>query len=147
MTDRTIVRLLGIMFLAIGALGFVPVFVRPATMATPELMTTPGFGYLLGLFPVNVWHNLVHIAFGIWGITASQTLLGARRYARSIAVIYGVLAVMGLIPVLNTMFGLVPLFGHDIWLHAVIAATAAYIGFGRRGEAVSVEDALRRRAS
>jgi hypothetical protein len=146
MTDRNIVRMLGIMFLAVGILGFVPLFVRPATIGTPELVSTPGFGYLFGLFPVNLWHNLIHIGFGVWGITASQTLLGAQRYARNIAVIYGVLAVMGLIPGLNTTFGLVPIFGHDVWLHVLIAATAAYVGFGRRGETVTLEDALRRRA-
>jgi Domain of unknown function (DUF4383) len=36
---------------------------------------------------------------------------------------------MGLIPVLNTTFGFIPLFGHDIWLHALIAIGAAYFGF------------------
>jgi hypothetical protein len=146
MTDRNIVRLLGVMFLAVGALGFLPIFVQPAPTATPELISTPGYGYLLGLFPVNMWHNLVHIAFGIWGILASQTVAGGSRYGRNIAVIYGALAVMGLIPGLNTMFGLVPLFGHDVWFHAGIAATAAYIGFGRRSEAGTVEETLRRRA-
>ena len=43
--------------------------------------------------------------------------------------IYAVLAVAGLIPGLRTMFGLVPLFGHDVWLHVALAAPAAYFGF------------------
>jgi hypothetical protein len=46
-----------------------------------------------------------------------------------VAIIYAVLAVMGIIPGLNTTFGLIPLYGHDIWLHAVIAIAAAYFGF------------------
>ena len=53
-------------------------------------------------------------------------------YARSLAVLYGVLGIMGLIPGLNTLFGLVPLHGHDVWLHLGTAAVAAYFGF--RGE-------------
>jgi hypothetical protein len=146
MTDRNIVLMIGIAFIAIGLMGFVPAFVQPATMGTPELVGTTGYGYLLGLFPVNLWHNLVHLAFGIWGISASRNVFTAGLFARRLALIYGALAVMGLIPILNTAFGLVPLFGHDIWLHAVIAATAAYVGFGRRGQAATVQQALRRRA-
>ena len=46
-------------------------------------------------------------------------MTGARSYSKGLAVIYGVLAVMGLIPGLNTMFGLVPIHSHDVWLHAV----------------------------
>lgn len=42
---------------------------------------------------------------------------------------YGALAVMGLIPGLDTLFGLVPIFGHDVWLHAVTAAAAVYFGW------------------
>ena len=38
---------------------------------------------------------------------------------------YGLFTVMGLIPGLNTTFGLVPLYGHDVWLHALTAAAAA----------------------
>jgi hypothetical protein len=146
MTERNIVRVLGIAFIAIALMGLIPAFIQPAPMATPQLVTTPGYGYLLGLFPVNFWHNIVHLLFGIWGLSASRTVLASQRYGRSLAVIYGVLAVMGLIPYLNTTFGLIPLFGHDVWLHAVIAAAGAYVGFGGRQRAMSLDQALRRRA-
>ena len=146
MTDRNIVLAMGIAFLAVGLMGFIPAFVQAPSMATPDLVSTPGYGYLLGLFPVNLWHNLVHVAFGIWGLSASRNVFTAGLFARRLAVIYCVLAIMGLIPGLNTTFGLIPLFGHDIWLHALVAATAAYVGFGRRGEAVTIQQSLRRRA-
>jgi hypothetical protein len=45
--------------------------------------------------------------------------------------------VMGMVPGLNTVFGLLPLHSHDVWLHAGTAAIAAY--FGWRREAVSAE--------
>jgi len=35
---------------------------------------------------------------------------------------------------LRTTFGLVPLYGHDVWLHAVLAAVAAYFGFVARAD-------------
>jgi hypothetical protein len=90
------------------------------------------YGLALGLFPVNILHNLVHLAFGIWGFFAYRTLGAARTYAKGVAIIYAVLTVAGLIPGLNTMFGLTPLFGNDVWLHAVLSAVAAYFGFVHR---------------
>jgi hypothetical protein len=45
--------------------------------------------------------------------------------------------VAGLVPGLNTMFGLVPLFGNDIWLHALLAGIAAYFGWVHRDTATA----------
>lgn len=118
----------GIVFLLVGIAGFVPGLTTPPE-AGADVAVATAFGRLFDLFPVNVLHNLVHIAFGIWGLAAYRTLSAARIYARSVAVIYAVLMVMGLIPVLNTTFGLIPLYGHDIWLHALLALVAAYFGW------------------
>src|SRR5205823_8047443 len=87
-------------------------------------------GYLLGLFPVNVLHNVVHILFGIWGIAAYATGLGASRfYARCVTVIYALMAIMGLFPHLDTVWGLIPIHGNEAWLHGLIACVAAYFGW------------------
>jgi hypothetical protein len=85
-----------------------------------------------GLFPVNVLHNAVHILLGVWGLLAASSLAGAVLYARGVAVIYALLTVLGLIPATNTAFGLVPIYGHDVWLHGVLAVVAAYFGFIRK---------------
>lgn len=130
MAIRYFALVYGVVFLLVGIAGFIPGLVtepQPTTEADLE----PA-GLLFGLFPVNLLHNLVHIAFGIWGLAVFRSLSGARLYARSVAVIYAVLAVMGLIPVLQTTFGLIPLYGHDVWLHAVLAVVAAYFGWAAR---------------
>jgi hypothetical protein len=49
-----------------------------------------------------------------------------------VALIYALLTVLGLIPATNTAFGLVPIYGHDVWLHAVLAAGAGHFGFVRK---------------
>lgn len=128
MSVRAFAMVFGVIYLAVGLLGFVPAL-RSLPADAPELTVTSGYGYLLGLFPINVLHNLVHVAIGIWGIAAYRTLPASRIYARGLAVIYGVLTVFGLIPILNTLFGLTPLFGHDVWLHAVTAIIAAWFGW------------------
>lgn len=120
----------GILFLLIGIGGFL--FLEPHTH--PDVTMEAGLGLELGLFPVNLLHNLVHIAFGLWGILAARNLSSARGYAKATAIIYSLFVIMGLIPAarLWTTFGLVPLYGHDIWLHVILAAGAAYFGFVKR---------------
>ena len=68
------------------------------------------------------------------GLGAYRSFSGARLYARATAIVYGLLTIMGLIPGLNTVFGLLPLHGHDVWLHALLAIIAAYFGFARPRE-------------
>jgi fumarate reductase subunit D len=91
----------------------------------------------LRLFPVNALHNIVHILFGAWGLFAAGTFSAARTYARVVAVAYALLTILGVIPATNTTFGLVPIYGHDIWLHALLATIAAYFGFAYRETAVT----------
>jgi hypothetical protein len=129
MQARYFALVMGVVYLAVGALGFIP-GTHPHRAGAPDLAVDAGYGYLLGLFPINVLHNLVHLLIGALGIAAYLGGEGAaRNFARGLAVFYGLLAVMGLIPGLNTTFGLIPIFGHDVWLHALSAAAAAYFGF------------------
>ena len=136
MALRRFALVFGIVFLIVGAGGFIPGFVTEHTH--PDVAVTAGLGLELGLFPVNVLHNIVHLLFGVWGLMASRSVDGARLYARSTAVIYALLTVMGLLPQLrlHTTFGLVPLYGNDIWLHAVLAIVAGYFGFVHRQDTV-----------
>lgn len=120
--------ILGLVFLAVGLLGFVPAFLV-APFEQPALGVDAFHGLLFGIFPVNAIHNLVHIAFGVAALVMSQDIARSRLFNRATAWIYGVLAVIGLLPGLNTLFGLMPLHGNDIWLHGVIALAAAYFGY------------------
>ncbi|MEB3357435.1 MAG: DUF4383 domain-containing protein [Synechococcales bacterium] len=121
----------GIGLLIVGILGFVPGAVSLADPAnlTVDPSSRIRFGYLLGLFPVNHLLSSLQILAGITGILTSIALDGSRYYARFLAILYGIFAVMGLFPFARTAFGLTPLFGNDVWFHAVIAAIATYYGF------------------
>ncbi|MEC4817617.1 MAG: DUF4383 domain-containing protein [Scytonema sp. PMC 1069.18] len=119
----------GIVFILLGIFGFIPGMVATPGTGGPAVIIKPGYGYLLEAFPINIIHNIVHLAVGIWGVASYRSYIRARSYARGLAIFYGVLAIMGLLPVLNTVFGLIPIFGNDVWLHAITAAIAAYFGF------------------
>jgi hypothetical protein len=125
---RAFALVFGIAYLLVGILGFIP-GLNQHHADLPPIAVDSFYGRLLGLFPVNILHNIVHIAIGLWGIASSRTVGAARLFGKGLAIFYGLLAVLGLIPGANTLFGLVPIFGHDVWLHALSALIAAYFGF------------------
>ena len=129
MSTRTFALVFGIVFLLAGASGFIPGMLHPVAADAPPLTVDTGYGLVMGLLPVNVLHNLVHILFGILGVVAYGGFLAPRRYAQIVAVAYGLLVILGLLPATNTLFGLIPIYGNDVWLHLVLGVAAAYFGF------------------
>lgn len=129
MLTRTTALASGVIFLMAAVGGFVPMVTPPAAGDAPHLVVHQNYGYLIGLFPVNVVHNLVHLSFAVGGLIAWRREDSARWYARIMAIALGVLTVLGLIPATHTVGGVLPLYGHAIWLHGLEAIYAAYIGF------------------
>jgi hypothetical protein len=129
MTTTRFALIFGIVFLLVGIAGFIPGITTQHSH--PDVMVTTGLGAVLGLFAVNVLHNAAHLLFGVYGLIASRSDGASRTYGKVVALGYGLLAVMGLLTTMNmhTLFGFVPLYGHDVWLHAGLAAVAAYFGF------------------
>ena len=78
MTTRGFAMLYGIVFLIVGIAGFVPQLVGAVHENHPQLAVDTGYSLLLGLFPVNILHNAVHLAFGIWGLVAARALGSAK---------------------------------------------------------------------
>jgi hypothetical protein len=133
MSVRTFAVVFGVVFLLAGASGFIPGL--SPEHAHPGMIVTSESRLALGLFPVNVLHSLVHLAFGAWGLLAARTVASSVVYARGVALIYALLTILGLIPATSTTFGLVPIYGNDVWLHALLALVAAYFGWVNRDTA------------
>ena len=135
MAIGTLATVFGVVFLLVGAAGF---FASPPAPDALPLTMEHGHGLALGLFPVNTIHNVVHILFGILGLMAAAgVMLGARAYFQMLAVAYALLAVLGLLPATQTTFGFIPIYGNDVWLHALLAAIAGYFGFVARDAVVA----------
>ena len=123
---KRVALVFGIVFLLIGILGLLDPGGR-------EMGADPAPALVLGLFPVNLLHNIVHLVFGIWGLAASRSFGGAKSYAQIGGVIYIVLALLGFIA--PTAVGFIPIGGSVIWLHAVLGLALAYFGFTARDTA------------
>ena len=116
---QQVARVFGVVFLLVGILGFLAGGM--SMEADPALAPR-----VLGLFPVNVLHNIVHLLLGVWGLAAARTAAGAVSYAKIAGGFYVLLAILGfLIP---TTFGLIPIGGHDIWLHALLGVVLLAVG-------------------
>ena len=114
---KTFGMLFGIVFLAVGILGFVP-------GVTINDM-------LLGIFMVNKVHSIVHIASGAIFLIASMAGAGAARlWFQLFGIIYAIVAVLGFMNPNGMLFGMMSNNPADTWLHVVLAVAMLGIGFG-----------------
>lgn len=125
-----IARVLGIALLVATIAAVIPFATVPAGPTAEYIQVSTGYVLLFGLFPVNTLHDALHGLLGVWGVAASFfSFRAAVRYCRWVVCIYGLLVILGAIPITNTLFGLVPIYGHDIWLHVLVVALAVWGGF------------------
>ena len=122
MSLKKIAVVFGVIFVAIGVLGWIPA-------------VTPG-GKLLGVFDVNTAHNLVHLVTGIVaiivGMSSDQV---SKTFFQVFGVIYALVAVLGFYSGDQPLLGIVANNAADSVLHVVIAVVALYLGFGMKAEA------------
>jgi len=126
---RYFALVVGIAFVAAGIGGFIPFFTPPIHPNSPALSINSNYGRLLGLFPVNIVHNLFHFSVGVAGVISYRTYERSLKFSRFLGITLGILTIMGMIPGLHTFFGILPLYSHDIWLHGLEAAIGLYLGF------------------
>ena len=126
---RYFALIVGVAFTLAGVAGFLPFFTPHPPPEAPHLIVDTSYGWLLGLFPVNIIHNLFHFGVGVTGLLAFRSYPSALQFSRFLGVTLGLLTLLGIIPAFSTGFGLWPLYGHDIWLHGLEAIIGIYLGF------------------
>jgi Domain of unknown function (DUF4383) len=74
---------------------------------------------MFGIFAVNGWHNVLHLATGLLGLAAAGYF--ARTYALAVGLLYLVVAIWGfLIGSGDAILSIVPVNGADNVLHLII---------------------------
>jgi hypothetical protein len=109
---KTAAMVIGLVFVIVGALGFVS---NPIVGAD-------------GIFLTNAAHNWVHIGSGIVLLIGAYSALGPSLALKIVGVIYGIVAVLGFV-MGDMVFGIAMNMA-DHWLHVVLAAVILYAGFG-----------------
>ncbi|MFG1673680.1 DUF4383 domain-containing protein [Micromonospora sp. NPDC049282] len=123
---RRAAQVVGIVFLLVGVLGFIPGI-------TTDYDTMMFAGHqseakLLGVFQVSVLHNIVHLLFGVAGLTLARTVSGARAYLVGGGAIYLVLWLYGLVIGYDSGANFVPLNNADNWLHLFLGVGMIALG-------------------
>jgi hypothetical protein len=122
-TGQRISLALGIAYIAIGVLGFIPGITVPSTPA--------GQGMLLGIFAVNPLHNVAHLVLGavlVWaGMSPAMTI----QVNKALAVVFALLVVVSFLAPIAEGVAINP---PDTFLHLASALVTGYVGFmGARG--------------
>jgi hypothetical protein len=120
-TIQKLATVFGIVFILVAIVGFVTpggMYMQPSDPAMAAKA--------LGIFPVNLLHNIVHLLFGIWALAAARSWDGSKSFFVWGGVIYAVLTVLAFVS--PSGLGLVPLAGADIGLHCLLAIVMLGIG-------------------
>ena len=117
-TPQVVALVFGAVYLAVGVLGFLP-FLGGSYTQTPN--------NLLGLVPINLLHNIVHLIIGVAGIAAAATVANSRMYLKTFGIVLLALGVVGIF--VQNPFQLVPIGGFDVAIHLVTGAVLTYFGF------------------
>ena len=118
---KTLGMLFGIVFLAVGILGFVP----GISASGPD-----GMPMLLGIFMVNTAHSIVHIASGTVFLIASMSGAGAARlWFQLFGIVYAIVAVLGFRTPNGMLLGVISNNPADTYLHVGLAVAMLLIGF------------------
>jgi hypothetical protein len=130
---QNVARLVGVVFLLVGILGFIP-GITTNLYDGLDFAGDDGNAELLGIFKVSVLHNIVHGLFGIAGLALSSTWNGARTYLIGGGAVYGALWLLGIVGGADW----IPANDADNWLHLVLGAGMIAAGVvTTRGRAVA----------
>jgi len=108
----------GVVYLAVGVLGFIPGITQPSTM--------PGQGLLLGIFAVNTVHNLAHLVLGAALVWAATTGDNVRMVNRGLAAVFAILVVGSLVAPIVEGVAINP---PDTALHLASLLVTGAVGF------------------
>jgi len=92
-------------------------------------------------FEVNAIHNLIHVASGALLLAASPRRRSARAVAIGFGVVYGVVAIIGLVDG-SDVLGLIPINSADNVLHVALALLGIVCGLMSRDDTRRRSEAL-----
>ena len=110
----------GVVFILIGIIGFIQ------------------GDSVLGIFAVDMIHNLVHLASGVLALVfASRGENAARKYALVLGIVYALVTVLGFLTGEGKVLGLISVNQADNFLHLVLAIVFLAIGLRKPATAMT----------
>jgi uncharacterized membrane protein HdeD (DUF308 family) len=108
---KTLLNVLGVILVAIGIIGF---FNNP----------------LFGIFAVDTGHNIIHLLTGLASFYfAAQDERSMRNYGIALAIIYGLISILGLAMPNSELLGIMAIHDADNVLHILLTITYLVVAF------------------
>ncbi|MGW4639467.1 DUF4383 domain-containing protein [Sphaerisporangium sp. NPDC004334] len=123
---QTAALVMGIIFLAVGILGFIPGITTD--YGAMRFAGHNSGAHLLGLFQISVLHNIVHLVYGVVGLALARGWTGARNFLVWGGVIYLLLWIYGLLFSHASAANFVPFNTADNWLHFLLGIVMIGLG-------------------
>lgn len=113
---RALAILFGLVFLALGVLGFSPEFYQR--------------NLFLGIFHLNFAHNVIHLATGVVALICGfYGRKASKLFFQIFGAIYAIIAGLGFYYGEQPILGIIANSMADNWLHSGIALISLFLGF------------------
>lgn len=124
----------GSVMLIMGLFSLIPTL-SVYSRSLPNLYVESSYGNFLGIFAMNIFNKALLILMGAAGIACSNTteihknVSASVGWSRAVLYLMALLAVLGIFSKTNTLGGYMPLYGNEIWFHAIFAVLGGYFGY------------------
>ena len=122
----------GAVFLLVGILGFIPGIT--SRFDEIKFLGNESTAELLGLFQVSIFHNLVHVLFGVLGLWAARRVDLSKNYLLWGGASYLALTVYGFLIDLGSDANIVPVNSADNFLHLFLGVAMVGAGLALRDD-------------
>ena len=126
LANRLFTLLISLVFLALGICGSIPSLLHspPPQYDTQHMAVSLNYGYLFGIFAMNVVSDILFIAIGVVGILCMFNTVTSRYFERGLLTLSVIAVFLGFLPGgISGLWGLIPLWG---WTDALFLMTAMF---------------------
>lgn len=116
-------------------LGLIALVIPGSGYTLPFISLDVSYGLFIGLFPMNIVNKIILIIFGLAGLLIAiskrpKAPLWSLMWCRVIGIGAGILALLGMFPWTNSLWGFMPLFWGQILGHLTLSLLGLHFGFG-----------------
>jgi hypothetical protein len=126
LANRLFTAVISLVYLALGICGSISPLLHspPPQTDVQQLAVSLNYGYLFGIFPMNIVSDILFIAIGVAGVICALTAVRSRYFERTILTLSVIAVFLGFLPWgVSRLWGFMPLWG---WTDALFFMTALF---------------------
>ena len=132
LANRLFTLVISLVFLALGICGCITPLLHspPPQYDTQHMAVSLNYGYLFGIFPMNIVSDILFIAIGGVGLLCVFNTVLSRYFERALLTLSVIVVFLGFLPGgISGLWGLIPLWGWTDALFLIAALFSFYFAF------------------